>query len=421
MSLVSQVSAGFADIAAEINTLQYPLTSRTLSYSNGGIGAMNYILQSNAQAGTVSQQVTVNTGCSFRIPIRLPATTTQWRLKLRNYDSAASATKTAVTLDKIIIGVAAAPSVGTTAQTGSFTGSTATTVTSTSATIPGDGTFYYSPWVETAGDQFQAGQDHLIGVAFHTSSSLAVQVGIGQCWRWANNTSAVDPTVAGSAAASTASWLPLDWVVEYQVSNRKRAFLIAGDSIPEGTTGVPAGLASPTPLWHGFWDQWAVRRGDMMVQKHCLYGSLTQTWANPSYTGWTRQGTSLGLYDGAVISLGINDACFGTTLANLQSYYTSVITNVRNIVGTSAPIYAVNLMAGNLPVNYSSAGETVRTGFNSWLAQLPYGITAMVDVDSEMRSTSATALDSVLQCGDGIHPSHAGQDKIARVLSSAIR
>lgn len=390
--------------------------SRTLSYSNGGQGGIDVLLESNGTAGP-STLITVNTTCSLRIPIRLAADTTQWRLKLRNYNSLTSTAQVSVTMDKIVKGVMAAPVSGV-AQTGTFAGSTATTI-DTAQTIPGDGSYYTSPWVTAPADQFADGQDHLIGIGFHTSASTSMLVGIGQCWRW-TTTAGTDPTVAGSAAATVASYIPIDWVLEYQTTNSKHAYLIVGDSISEGTAGAPGTLASPTPLWHGFWDQWARRRGDMMVQKHALYASLTQTWASPTYTGWTRQSTTGGLYDGAVIALGANDIPSGRTLAQLQADYASVIANVQAIVQPGAPIYAVNVLPENLPSIWGSTYETVRLNFNNWLAQLPAGIAAMVNAEVVMRTSSASAIDSALQTGDNVHPSYAGQAHLTDLLLAAI-
>jgi hypothetical protein len=391
VSLVSQVSAGFSAVANEINTLQHPLTARTLGYSNGGIGGQNTSYVTGA-----STQITL-TNASTRNPIRLPCTTSQWRLKLRNYDSLLSTTKTALTLDGVAMGTMAAPATGASAQTGSFDSGGAVTIVNTSATIPGDGSFYISPWVTAPGNQFQQGKDHIVSVGFHAGSSLTVQTGIGQCWFWGDNASASNASIAGSAATNPASWIPLDWVIEYQVTSRQRAFLVVGDSISEGTTGPAYAIsgsatnAAPTALWRGQWDRWAARRG-YIVQKLCLYASPASTWANPSYTGWSRQ-TTVGPYDGAVLALGANDIKGGRTFTQLQADYTSCITNLRNIVGNSVPLYGLTVMAESM--------------------------TGTIDVESEMRDSATNALDAALTC-DSIHPSYQGQVRLADVFAASI-
>jgi lysophospholipase L1-like esterase len=392
---------------------QNPVVSRRLSYSNGGLGTTGYSNLTN---------ITVNTTCSYRIPIRLPCTTTQWRLKLRNYDQLNSTTKTAVTLDKIIMGDATAPSTGDIAGTGSFVGSAATTIFTGTQSIPGDGSFYTTSWVTASGDQFEEGVDHLIGIGFHTASSLAMQVGIGFCWRW-TSANGTDPTVAGSAATSTSSYTPLDWVLEYETTNRKRAVLVIGDSISEGTSG-PAKVLSgsnsvvPTPLCEGMWELWAANRGDVMVQRNALFASPASSWAGSSWGGWTRQDTSLGQFDAAVIELGANDIAAGTegtNAATLKTNFISVITNLRAIVGSTVPIYVINV----LPESWTTTKEADRQIFNDWLGQLPAGVDYCIDLESVVRSTSTSVMDTALTC-DAIHPSYVGHAKIANVLSGAI-
>lgn len=414
MTYTDQISAGFTAVANTINTLQRPLTTRTLSYSNGGIGGQNASFVTGA-----STQITL-TNASTRTGIRLPCTTTSWRLKLRNYDSLASASKTALTLNGIAMGGMAAAATGSITQTGSFDSNGATTIVSGSATIPGDGTFYISPWVTSPSLQFQQGRDHLIATAFQAPGSLTVQTGIGQCWYWADNTSALNASTAGSAATNTASWIPLDWVLEYTVANRQRAFLIVGDSISEGTTGPAYAIANtatnaaPTPLWRGQWDQWAARR-NVMVQKHCLYASMASAWANPSYTGWGRQAAAGGLYDGAGLALGANDIKGGHSFSQLQADYISCITNIRNIIGPTAPLYALTVMAESM----SGTAESNRLQFNGWLSSLPAGVTAVVDVESELRDSATNALDAELTC-DSIHPSYQGQVRLTDALLASI-
>lgn len=389
--------------------------TRQLCYSNGGQGGQNVYYGTS----TSTQITLTNAGC--RIPIRLTANTDWWQLNLRVYDSLLGVAKTPVTGQGIAMGPHAPSAIGVVAGTGSFAGGVAASVVSAPFTIPGDGSFYSSPVVTDPASQFVDGQDFLLAVAFNAATSTTMQTGIGSCWRWADIASAVNPSIAGSTASSTASWIPIDWVLQYQTTNSKSAFLVIGDSISEGTAGPAYALtgsmanAAPTPLWHGQWERWAVARG-AMVQKHCLYASTAQAWANPAYNGWTRQYTGAGAFTGAALALGANDIKAGRTFAQLQADYINCIINLRNIVGAAVPVYALNVMAESM----NNPNEGVRLQFNNWLAQLPAGVTEMIDVESEMRSIQTSALDSASTC-DSVHPSHAGQRKLARVLSAAIR
>lgn len=389
--------------------------TRQLCYSNGGTGGQNV-----SYGTSTSTQITLS-AASLRLPIRLLGNTDWWQLNLRVYDSLLGVTKTGVTGQAIMMGAHAPAATGALAQTGSFTGGAATSVVASPFTIPGDGTFYSCPTVTDPGSQFTDGQDFLVAVAFNPATATTMQTGIGSCWRWADTTSAVNPALAGSTAASTASWIPIDWVLQYQVTNSKNAFLVVGDSISEGTVGPAYAIsgsmtnAAPTPLWHGQWERWAARRGDMMVQKHALYASTAQAWANPAYTGWSRQYTGGGAFTGAALALGANDIKGGRTFTQLQADYINCIINIRNIIGPSAPLYALTVMAESM----TSPAEGYRIAFNNWLSQLPYGITEVIDVESGMRSIQTSALDSQSTC-DSVHPSHQGQRHLADLLFAAI-
>lgn len=409
---VQELPAGDTLIATDA-----PALSRTLSHSNGGIGP------SYLSIGPV----TVNTVCSFRLPVRLPCSTTQWRLKGRNYDQLNVAAKTGFTLDQVIKGDMTAASTGATGQTGTFVGNVASTIFSGSAAIPGDGSFWVSDWVTAAADQFVEGKDHLVGIRFHTAASLAVQCGIGQCWRW-STVSGTDPTVAGSGG--TVSFIPGDWVIEYQTTSRKRATLVIGDSIPEGTQGISylanssTSNIQPTAWWRGMWEQWAARRGDMLIQRNCLFGSYAQQWANSSFGGWGRQAINSGVFDIAVITLGINDLTAGRTFAQLQADYINCIANVRALVGNSIPLYCTNLMPNSLTATGLSSPEGYRQQFNNWLSSYPGGVSGVIDLDSEVRTaassvTSTVAVDLAMT-SDGVHPSYQGTSKLTDVLLTAI-
>src|SRR6266702_7472299 len=208
----------------------YPSVARTLSHSNGGQGGQT----AKFVAGTATTLASI-TNLSFRIPFRLPANTTAWRIKIRNYNSGTSAGGTnSMTIDKIIVGQATVPAVGVVGPTGNFLGSTATTVV-TSGTINNTATYYTTPDITASGDQPQDGVDWLLAIACH-GTSQTLQTGIGQCWYWTDTTSAVNPATASSGG--TSYWVPLDVVIEYDTTNRKNALMILGDSIPEGTQGT---------------------------------------------------------------------------------------------------------------------------------------------------------------------------------------
>lgn len=414
-------------IAASASSLRYyPSVTRTLSFSNGGQGG-----QSAYFVGGAATTLASVTNLSFRLPFRLPATTTAWRIKIRNYNSSTSANGTnSLTIDSIKVGQATVQTVGTAGPTGNFLGSTATTV-ATSGTIPNTTSYYTSSDITAGGDQVLDNTDWLIAIACH-GSSQTLQTGIGKVWRWADTTSAVNAATASSGG--TVDWVPLDVVIEYDTTSRKKALLVLGDSIPEGSQGPCFALAGtsstgaatnivPTPLYDRFWDQWAAQRGDWMVQNHSLYGITAQTLVSSSHTEYTRQSTGSAHFDAAVIAIGCNDMALARTLAQIQADWTSCLTNIRAIVGTTVPIYTVNFT----PYSGATAGkEEVRKRFNQWLSQRPYGIAGVIDADKQLSVPlaasgyqTASNMDAHLTC-DAVHPSYQGTTAYIKAISAVI-
>lgn len=399
----------------------YPETTRTLSHSNGGQGG-----QSVAFVGLAATTIASVTAIGFRFPFRLPANVDSFSIKIRNYNSNTQANGTnPLTLVKACMGRATSPSAGALGPTGNFQGNTATTL-ATSGTIPN--TSSYLTLGPFTSDLPQDGADWLLAISA-TCTSQTLSTGIGQCWRWGNSTSATDPTVAASGATVPASWIPLDIVIEYTCTNRKKALMVLGDSIPEGTQGPSWALngsavnAAPTPLYMRFWDRWAAERGDWMVQNHSLYGQFASSLASSSNTAYVRQATANAHFDAAVIAIGCNDMASAVALSTLQGYWQSCLANLQGIVGTSVPIYAVNYTP------YSGATTTkeqVRKQMNQWFSQYPGGIAGVIDASSVMSvpSGSATAqttalMDTNLTC-DMVHPSYQGTDAMIRAINAVI-
>lgn len=375
---------------------------RTLRHSNGG-------------QGNIGSLATV-TACSFRYAVRLPVTTTRWRLLLSNYDTFAATSKTDLTLTKVIHGDHSRSLTSPGGETGDFVGSTATTIVGSSATIPSNGTQLATSWVTASGDQFDAGVEHLLGIAY-TCSSQTIQYSAGRCWRWTSATTGVDPTQAASGATSTASYIPLDVVLEYECTSSLPAWLVIGDSIFEGVTSAKSAALSPTSNLRSPPAQWA-RNGDVLIQNQSLYALQAATLENTSRREWTRQPQTGGAFDGCIVELGTNDVANSRTLAQIQTSIMAVVSNVRTLLGTSVPIYVCNVIAHG----QSGGIETVRTNVNDWVGQVPYGVRGTVDVDAAMRRTANTNVsDAALMCTDGVHPNYQGQGVLASLLRASVK
>ncbi|MGY1946547.1 SGNH/GDSL hydrolase family protein [Nocardia asiatica] len=366
----------------------------TLPHSNGGLG------------GTVATAIAAATAGSFRFVVKLPETTSQWRLKIRHRDYAQTA-KTAGTLKKLIVGSHARSTTGTALETGSYTGSTATTIVSTDQTIPGDGTWYTSPWVTAGGDQFPAGTEMLVGVGYTFGSSTSIATGAGRAWHWTNSTSATDPTVAGTGGTQT--YIPFDWVVEYQVTSRRKVTLVIGDSISEGILGSNSALSS-TSLWRNpFW-LWAARK-DRLVINLSLAGIALSHFATTPSTNylWGRQSFTASDIDEVIISAGSNDMNTGRTLAQMQADVLTIVSYLQSTLGVTAPIYLATIIARG------ATGDAVRLTYNEWVSQVPTFASGVIDFDGATRGTSAQNLVDQYT-PDSIHPSWLGAHTMADQL-----
>ncbi|MEU1432114.1 GDSL-type esterase/lipase family protein [Nocardia sp. NPDC005746] len=395
-------ASGAASLAEAQDAIQGAAVTRTLSYTNGGLGGL---------------AVTVSTAAaSFRVIVKLPVASTRWRIRLRNYDVFNQAAKTTLTGKKILHGDHARSVSAAVPETGNFVGNAASTIVGSDFTIPSDGSWYTSAWVTAAADQFDAGVEHLVAVAWTAGSSITMQTGTGRAWYWSNATGGVDPTIAGSAATTPQQYIPIDWVIEYESTSRRSAWLCIGDSIMEGITGDRQAGANATSLYRASYPQQWELGSPVLVQNHAIATISAQTWANTSHALWSRLDTSQGSWGGAIIGLGSNDVNAGRTLAQIQADLLTIIGNTQTIIGAGKPIYVVNIA----PRSFSTT-EGVRTGVNNWLSTLPGGIAGVVDSDVAMRTSSASAIDASLCCSDATHPSTQGVGVLARTLRAHIQ
>jgi len=208
----------------------------------------------------------------------------------------------------------------------------------------------------------------------------------------------------------------MDVVLEYECTSPYPAWLIIGDSIFEGVTAATAAALSPTSNLRSPPAQWS-RNNNVLIQNQSLYALQAATLENTSRREWTRQPQTGGAFDGAIIELGTNDVANSRSLSQIQTSICAIVANLRTIIGTDKPIYLCNV-----PAHGQSAGiETTRINTNDWYAQVPFGVTGTVDIDSALRKAAASNVsDSRLMASDGVHPAYQGQGILAALLRSSI-
>ncbi|WP_280431632.1 GDSL-type esterase/lipase family protein [Nocardia brasiliensis] len=378
--------------------------TRIISYCTGGMDG--------SVPGT---STTVNTQAGIRTSVKVPVSSTRWRVKLRNYGMTGTA-KTGLTGKGIKFGEAArvTSGAGTTSRTGGFVGNAATTLIGTDFVIPGDGSYWSLPWITDQALQLQAGKDHLLAIGYTVASSLAVQNTWGECFYWGNSATALDPTV--TAGSSIPAGIPLDIVIEYECVTTRSAWLFIGDSIAEGVVGnrgTSSASVVPQPVWKAYPHQWAARN-NALVCNISLSGMQTGQYLPAQFPQFfARLDLAGAKFDGCVIATGSNDFQNGRTLAQYQSDISALVSQVRSVIG-DRPIYYCST------IPRSSTGNTVRIAANEWLASLPYGAAGFVDMDAAMRTTvDATALPADMTT-DTIHPSFKGSERMAAALAGVV-
>lgn len=379
--------------------------TRIIPYCNGGMDQT-----------VATTPITVNTQAGFRTSVRLPVTSTRWRVRARNYGMTGAA-RAALSGKGIRLGEAARTTSGngTTSRTGGFVGNTAFNIVSADFLIPGDGSFYTSSWVTDPLQQLQADREYLLAIAYTVASSTNVGLTIGECFYWSSAASALDPST--SAGSTIPAGIPLDLIIEYETVTTRSAWLYIGDSIAEGvmgSRGTSTSTVVPQPIWRNYPNQWAARNGALVVNMS-MAGMMTSQYLPANFPQFfSRMDLAAAQLDGAIIATGSNDfTTGGRSLAQYQTDIAALMAQVRATIGEK-PIY----LGATIP--RSTTGNTNRIAANDWLASLPYGAAGFVDFDAAMRTqVDATALPADLTC-DTIHPSFKGVELMAATLGRSL-
>lgn len=348
--------------------------TRYMQFTNGG----------NASGLYAAQTLTSWSG---RIPVRLPVATTRWRWAVRNFGMASSAPGVSVNGTGFVFGQQALDSDGI--GTGLFVNNQATSLVG-AHTIPGDGTWYRSPWFTDPAVQFQPSVNHLVAYGF-TGASRSYMSGGGKCWQHTGDSglNAINPSNTAGAVNTSRAGSPLEWIIEYETVTDRLCWLFLGDSIMEGIAGpygTSAANAVTSPLADSYPALWA-ERANALVTNMSLASVQSVDFVNiPS--AWARLDLASTGFDGAVIGLGSNDCANSRTLAQYKSSLASNVQSIRTYTGSpNIPIYAVNIMPRS---GMTATQNGVRQSINDWLGQMPLGIKGVIDMDGAMTTGSGT-------------------------------
>ncbi|MGQ5692140.1 SGNH/GDSL hydrolase family protein [Rhodococcus erythropolis] len=382
-----------------------PVT-RSLTYCHGG---------QVPGAGLKTPSSGTWTQFGFRHVIKMPATTTRWRIRLRNYDTYFMANGTApLTGTSIIVGEQVDP--GSEGNSGNFRPGTAVTVVPGPFTVPNTSAFYESVWFTASDRQFVAGQTYVIGWGA-SSTAQQLSAATGEAFIFSTAADATNPgTSAPTPPVGTSTQgVPIDFQIEYETTTTMPAWLFIGDSIMEGYTGIVGTAAAairPYPSYNSYPHQWG-RNTRALAHNIAQFASTSTQWATLSEDRWTRTNLGNAYFDGAVIGIGSNDCAAGLSLATYKANMATIVAKVRSTIGADKPIYLANII-GRTGVTAAN-----KNAYNDWLSTLPFGVTGLIDFDSALTTPASTTLLGTISA-DAVHPNSTGQAAMARILGSAI-
>lgn len=352
-------------------------------------------------SGGIDSVTTYNTGHQ-RMPFELPVATKQWRIRISNRPPIGAApTLPAITCNGIWMGEAYRDTVTGVTNTW-YVGNPVQALSS--FTIPANGAEYVSPWVTASNLQFVD-----VLKAYQISMGWTKTVNGSVIYRGshgaANDTTAANASVgAPFIGVQVATFFSVS--IEYEFVGSNKTFVAMGDSNTEGWGNL---------YGYNTWHQRLSRRMKMPIALSADFGSTAAQWAAAPLTdpGWTRispANTGLNI-DGAIVSLGTNDASTSRTLAQYQAdMYT--IRNRLVAMGIK-DVYFTTIA----PANFGTTPEAIRKSYNAWMVSGAADVTDVLDFNSALESTvGAATLRTDFNFGDNIHWNDAAMYRLNQAI-----
>lgn len=327
----------------------------------------------------------------------------RWRIKLANYDVKNSVAGAAFNGVSIYFGPGTLD--GSSEPSGNFASAPQALVTS-AFTIPGDGSYYVSPWFDAP---MEAGQHYVVSVGF----SLGVATPIFRGY----NTSAIG--FGGTAGATHAGdqtpnltrfiFSFLDAIIEYEASPASVGLFI-GDSLTECYGGDAALGMQPFLSWANV----AAGTNSQSAIVNGITGSATGDWTSGTGNKWTRIATSTYAPNFAVVALGSNDASASLALASYQANIETIVGILRNTYGIQR-IYLATVM----PRSLAAGPEAIRQSYNAWIRTAPLSVNGVFDFDAAVRDPAAqSTILAAYRFSDNVHLTRAGYAALAPLVTA---
>lgn len=336
---------------------------------------------------------------SVRLPVKLGARASRWRVHVRNYnDKTGTAFSGALSFTGVHVGLHQR---GAGAElTGRFEGQPKQVAAPFQS--PATGAEWVSDWV---GDYaLDPGKDYLLSYGFTSAAGQQNHMAASGGWM----TESAADVAATSPTVSAVRSVPLDVWLEVEVPSTTRVVAYLGDSLT-------LGIAATLPVY----DSWAAKHAVANGVIHSVYaigGSQFPDWQDSSARR-ANKWSSLSRPDATVVALGNNDIFLGASLSTMKTRLADGVAAARTYL--SENVYLATVLPR---IGANAAYEQVRKDFNEWmLTTLPGGARMVFDFAAAIEaSDGANASLRWASAANNFHLSSAGYARCAATITQRL-
>ena len=411
----------------------------------------------------------------------VPVATTRWRLRFANRNLLNNtALTTPCTITGLWAGNPLLQTSGTTTTrwNGDFSAAPTQVVTG-SLSVPVDGTDAVTAWVTDPAQQFTPHTAKLLSWGI-TSLNSGTGIASGNSYQGVYLTGAANAGNTTIAGTMNAQAIYLDVRVEYEFEGTNPIVMHVTDSLGVGYGDGTQGYSSPgiASLPYEAPPVAAGLMGNYCVVNLGVGSATTGTFISPTAYGWTRADMATTVPDAAVVQLGTNSlgAAYSTNAINLNTHFETIralgikkiyivtltprgLTANAGTLGADAAAGATSITSsfnpGNVAIligsgmnqeqvtvsassgtgpytltvsalaNAHTSGENIVSGnelnrrrLNTWIRNVPYGITGVIDLERVVEaSPESVYADQRIISADQLHFLRGGYQRIAQELS----
>lgn len=270
------------------------------------------------------------------------------------------------------------------------------------ATIPAAGAELVTPWTYVSvGDGEHLG----VSIGWNGDATTTQQLNYGGGWVHSARASNSNTTGTNWTFSKTT---PFYVWIEAEIPADVPVIAGLGDSITVGT-------GAAVPVEESWLSMYAYDRGNWPVHM-AQSGSSHNHWTADTDARWAKLYPGINLpkiVDAVINQLGRNDFTDTATFAEVQAEANALVPVVAKRLG--GPMYYGTITP------YHAEGSTklaARTEYNNWIRTVPNGVRGVFDQAAAIGTADGTAIATEFN-GDGLHPSTAGNRKMADTILAA--